>query len=284
MTIFLTLASAAHAQGAAAVCGRFAAVPGWTATFTITGEGQGTIEGAGGKKTISVDHSAVVRARYGKWDDACYTTAVGEVVHDLKINNEIVQFDQFGRMFYTLTRYASDPQIASNGLSNYLFNIDIKKGTYSISFPYWVTLNEKNVSWTGYVTTNQAQYNILPSPEKIPFTEILDDLPLPRSGVVLSGSKQITGYAFAIPELPVKWTIKWTIQPTGPAALNVFTCLKACNAGANAFEKFCRSLPKGDFRRGPCWAASRAGQLACTTFCRAYFGPPIQHGGPPSQP
>ena len=57
-----------------------------------------------------------------------------------------------------------------------------------------------------------------------------------------------------------------------------FACIKACNAGGDAMEEFCRMLPGRTKReqklKSLCWGVCRTGKAACTVFCRAYFGPP----------
>jgi hypothetical protein len=77
------------------------------------------------------------------------------------------------------------------------------------------------------------------------------------------------------------WTLSWSLLPYSRYSIqNVFDCLSACNAGANAFEEFCRNIPPDDDwkpLRAACWANTRLGKPACRVFCRAFFGPPVQH-------
>ena len=52
-------------------------------------------------------------------------------------------------------------------------------------------------------------------------------------------------------------------------------CKNACDRGADAMQKFCRLIPEARVRAF-CWAAATAvesplGQLACTSFCDAWF-------------
>jgi hypothetical protein len=55
-------------------------------------------------------------------------------------------------------------------------------------------------------------------------------------------------------------------------------CIQACDAGGEAMERFCNSLPDKTKRqkeiRAICWGVSRGSRAACVVFCRAYFGPP----------
>ena len=57
-----------------------------------------------------------------------------------------------------------------------------------------------------------------------------------------------------------------------------FACIQACQAGSEAMEKFCESLPGRTKRqqklKALCFGSCYVGKTACVVFCRAYFGPP----------
>ncbi len=47
-------------------------------------------------------------------------------------------------------------------------------------------------------------------------------------------------------------------------------CDNACDAGGEAVEAFCRTLPSGPVRQA-CWVASTESNAACHVFCRINF-------------
>jgi hypothetical protein len=49
------------------------------------------------------------------------------------------------------------------------------------------------------------------------------------------------------------------------------SCLKACDAGTNAIENFCRSLPPIPEMREACWSITLASIPMCKGFCYAWF-------------
>lgn len=59
------------------------------------------------------------------------------------------------------------------------------------------------------------------------------------------------------------------VDDTPSAVSEQERCLKACKAGIEAIENFCRSLPDPEVRAA-CWAA-RFNTLTCIGFCYWYF-------------
>lgn len=69
-------------------------------------------------------------------------------------------------------------------------------------------------------------------------------------------------------------------EPSDKDPWKSYACVKACEAGGEAIDTFCRTLPgrtkKQIAVKAACWAASRGTTGGCIVFCYAHFGPPAK--------
>ena len=62
-----------------------------------------------------------------------------------------------------------------------------------------------------------------------------------------------------------------TATPKAGNAAELVRCQSACRQGLEAMENFCRSCPEPRAKFA-CWAAAKAGLVACLGFCYNWWG------------
>lgn len=211
LCVSATLSTSAYAQ---ADCARFAAVTGWTATFTLTGQAEGA-DPTGFPTTVQ--RSANGSLQFGPLDGSCTAQATADPSVIVNVNDRqvITSADGSITVVQTVTASGAVPGPRSQPAT---LSIDAVAGIYNLHTNVR-PLVDATIVTDGDTTQTLAFWVPCVGGNLEDFDVPVRNVPLPASGTVLSGEAEYTAPADCSGDfvIPIQWSVSWTIQPTGTA-------------------------------------------------------------------